>query len=107
MFAIIKFYDHNATYIDLSVILAYLLSYDQIISKMRLKSLILSGLVIPAMLSPWMAQLWLIHGSGNANFLFFQGLLMWLFAALGIIEFIIAIREIMIETNNKSKEKIE
>lgn len=36
--------------------------------------------------SPLMTRLWLVYGTGNANYLFFQGFALWLLCAIGIIE---------------------
>ena len=40
-----------------------------------------------AVLSLLMMHLWVVVGTGNANFLFFQGLGLWAFAAAGLVEF--------------------
>jgi hypothetical protein len=66
-------------------------SHRKIIDAMRHKSWIIAGLVIPIILNFVMLELWLVKGSGNANFVFFQGLVMWIFLALGLIEFITAL----------------
>lgn len=66
----------------------YLMSNEDITAKIRYKSWIYAGVLIPFVLSPLMIRLWYVTGSGNANFLFFQGLIMWVFLGLGIIEYI-------------------
>ena len=55
----------------------------------NMKSLPLIGLaaVGTMVLSPLMMSLWTVQGSGNANFPFFQALVLWVFFALAIIEF--------------------
>ena len=58
-------------------------------SQSNMKSLPLISLaaVSTMALSPLMMSLWTIQGSGNANFPFFQALILWVFFALAIIEF--------------------
>lgn len=65
------------------------------IQGMRLLPLITLGIAVPMVVSECMLGLWTRTGTGNANYLFFQGLVMWVFLALAIIEFTNAtIREI-------------
>ena len=54
---------------------------------MRFIPLIVLCVSVPIVLSPLMLSLWLGNASGNANFLFFQGFVLWVFYALAIIEF--------------------
>ena len=54
---------------------------------MRFLPLIALGIAVPMAVSEPMLELWTGNGTGNANFLFFQGLIMWVFLATGIIEF--------------------
>jgi len=62
---------------------------------MRFLPLITLGVAVPMAVSGTMLHLWTTVGTGNANFLFFQGLVMWVFLATGTIEFTNAtIREI-------------
>jgi hypothetical protein len=56
-------------------------------SKMRFIPFISLGIITPMIISPLMLSLWTTTGSGNANFLFFQGLMLWIFFALAIVEF--------------------
>jgi hypothetical protein len=56
-------------------------------SKMRFLPFISLGIITPMIISPLMMSLWTTTGSGNANFLFFQGFMLWIFFALAIIEF--------------------
>lgn len=52
----------------------------------RFKGWLLLGLTYPVILSPLMLTLWTEFGSGNANWLFFQGLGLYGFLAFAIIE---------------------
>lgn len=56
---------------------------------MRYLSFIITGILIPLIISPLMLDLWIKYGTGNANYLFFQGICIWIFCALGINEFIL------------------
>ena len=56
-------------------------------SKMRFVPFISLGIISSMVISPLMMYLWMAIGSGNANFLFFQGFALWIFFALAIIEF--------------------
>lgn len=71
---------------------------------MRSLPWIVCGITASLILSPLMFHLWLSLGTGNANFVFFQGLIMWLFAGLGIIEFIYAI---IVDKSKGNNEKCE
>ena len=57
------------------------------IERTRFLPLIFLCLSVSMTLSPLMMSLWNTANSGNANFPFFQGLVLWVFYALGIIEF--------------------
>lgn len=52
-------------------------------------------------LSPLMMSLWTIQGSGNANFPFFQALILWVFFALAITEFS---NQVMSEIDSEEKD---
>lgn len=54
---------------------------------MRFVPIISLGIVTPMIISPLMMRLWTANGSGNANFLFFQGFMLWIFFALAVVEF--------------------
>jgi GPI transamidase subunit PIG-U len=52
---------------------------------MRFLPLITLGVAVPMAVSGTMLHLWTTVGTGNANFLFFQGLVMWVFLATGML----------------------
>ena len=54
---------------------------------MRFLPLITLGITVPMVVSETMLKLWTAIGNGNANYLFFQGLVMWVFLATALIEF--------------------
>ena len=58
---------------------------------MKYKAFISIGILIPLVVSPVMFHQWAYLGTGNANFLFFQGFVMWIFCALGLIEYAAAL----------------
>lgn len=68
-----------------------LLQHEQIVQRMRHVPLIGAGIAVPLVVSPLMFMLWVDKGTGNANYCFFQGLCLWLFCALGISEFCVAV----------------
>ena len=60
----------------------------------------------PLALFPVMSYLWLTMGNGNANFVFFQGLVMWVFYLLRIIEFCWAAIDIYVVETTQFKISI-
>lgn len=99
------FFRRETSYSDICFLFSLFLTYhgDVILGENRLSSsaCIESGLqphmksvplislaaVSTMALSPLMMSLWTIQGSGNANFPFFQALILWVFFALAITEF--------------------
>ena len=62
-------------------------TYNTSTMGMRFLPLITLGITIPMLVSPTMLTLWTVTGNGNANYLFFQGLVMWAFLATAMVEF--------------------
>lgn len=91
MTAIVLFYDFNLSLMDICVAFSLLASHTDAVSGMKNLRWIAAGTFIPVIVTPLMSELWLVHGTGNANFMFFQGLVFSIFAALGIVEFTAAI----------------
>ena len=99
------FFRRETSYSDICFLFSLFLTYhgDVILGNNRLlssaciesglrphmKSLPLISLaaVSTMALSPLMMSLWTIQGSGNANFPFFQALILWVIFALAITEF--------------------
>ena len=73
---------------DISIAIGLLSRHGLVVSRMRRLPEILLGVLTAATLSPLTMQLWLSRGTGNANFLFFQGLFLWIFSSLGLVEFV-------------------
>jgi hypothetical protein len=65
--------------------------HADIVRNMRHQWLITAGICIPLLASPVTFSLWAQYGTGNANYFFFQGVCLWLFAALGVTEFTAAL----------------
>lgn len=63
-------------------------SYPEICSNTKYKPILLMGIICPLVASPLLLRLWVSVGSGNGNFLFFQGLLMSFACCLGISGFL-------------------
>ena len=73
--------------VDVAFGVSLLLTYHrQALRGMRFKAWILTGILVPSVLSPILADAWAEKGTGNANFLFFQSLVLWFFSALGVVE---------------------
>ncbi len=73
---------------DVSIAMVMLSANRNVIMTMRRIPLICFCIVLTVCLSLLTAQLWLQQGTGNANFLFFQGLVLWIACAVGIVEFV-------------------
>jgi hypothetical protein len=68
-----------------SLLVAY---HRDTLSLMRRKAWVVTGLLVPTVLSPVLAHTWIQRGTGNANFLFFQCLVLWFFSALALVEIV-------------------
>jgi hypothetical protein len=75
------------TALDIVLAAALLCRQATVVKGMRHLPLIAAGILLPAVASPVMQMLWADYGAGNANYVFFQGVCLWLFCALGITEF--------------------
>jgi hypothetical protein len=79
----------SASFSDVSFAVATLCSHEDVVRNMKpTLPWVVLGLAIPAVLSPALLHLWIGLGTGNANFLFFQGLAMWLSLGLFIVSFL-------------------
>jgi membrane protein implicated in regulation of membrane protease activity len=66
-----------------------LLSLDvELLRGIKYLRFITLGILIPLTVTPNMYFLWVKLGTGNANFLFFQGLCFWVFLTMFLIEYI-------------------
>jgi hypothetical protein len=91
MVMITLLFSSNLSIIDVIIASSMYLRYPDIVKKVRNFNLIVMGICVPLALSPLMLELWVATGVGNANYFFFQGICLWLFCALGIVEFINAL----------------
>jgi hypothetical protein len=96
MVAIIFYFRQDTDVADIFFLIALAVSrHPATVARMRYIPTILLGIVAPCVLGGAMKSLWLRTGTGNANYLFFQGLALWVFFALAVLEFTAAtIREI-------------
>ena len=96
MVAIIYYFRQDTDVTDIFFLIALAVSrHPATVARMRYIPTILLGIVAPCLLSGAMKSLWLRTGMGNANYLFFQGLALWIFFALGVLEFTAAtVREL-------------
>ena len=72
---------------DCILLLTLLLTCHDISFKMKHWPLILLGVTVSMAVSPLLLHLWIGLGAGNANYLFFNGLLLWVCLAGGVLEF--------------------
>jgi hypothetical protein len=77
--------------LDVLLGLVLLGQHADIVRNMKHQWLITAGILVPLLASPVTFRLWAHYGTGNANYFFFQGVCLWLFAALGVTEFTAAL----------------
>ena len=68
--------------------------FPNIIKETYFKSFLLLIIIISIILSPLMNYLWLVLNTGNSNYVFFQGVLLWIGIGLGLIEYASAMMRI-------------
>lgn len=85
--AIIFFFRSCTSMSDICFIFCLFLCNPQRVTSIRIPFVICSGILVPMVLSPLMLSLWLHNGTANANFFFFQILIMWIFISVLIIEY--------------------
>ena len=76
------------TLCDVTIGMVLLAGHTDAIAGMRYLPVLMLGILASAALSPLTVMLWLSRGSGNANYLFFQGLALWIFASIAFVEFV-------------------
>ena len=84
---IIFLYSKSLFIQDVVFMLSLLSSQFSIASKMNKWPIICLGISLPLALSPVLLSLWVKLGSANANFLFFNGVFLWVILAVMVIEF--------------------
>lgn len=85
----------KTNFTDVLWIISLLALHPRVTRRMRpwLCAIVALCMTVPAVASPALLSLWLELGTGNANFLFFQGLAMWMAGNAGIAEFIASAKE--------------
>lgn len=87
--SIVILYRRESTAADVMLLLClYMRGHGDVCRKMKYKTVILLSIVCPLLVSPTLLWLWVSAGTGNANFLFFQGLVMSIGCCLGISGFL-------------------
>ena len=90
--SIVVLYRKESTAADVFLLLClYMRGHGDICRKMKYKTVILLSIVCPLIVSPTLLRMWVSTGTGNANFLFFQGLAMSIACCLGIAGFLNAL----------------
>ena len=87
MAVIILLFSRGLVALDVVFSVVLLCQHQEVIGGMRNVPYIVAGIAVPLAVSPLMCSLWVDRGTGNANYFFFQGICLWLFCALGIVEF--------------------
>ena len=85
--SMVLIYSQQLTSHDSILLLTLLLTCHDISFKMKHWPLILLGVTVSMTVSPLLLHLWIGLGAGNANYLFFNGLLLWVCLAGGVLEF--------------------
>lgn len=88
----------------LTAMLSLLTHAPAVTQSMRHLPWITMGITVPLFVSPVMRHLWVDLGTGNANFVFFQGLCMWVSLGLLLLELVTAMLRV---SNGEEKEKGE
>lgn len=79
----------SASFSDVSFAVATLCSHEDVVRNIKpTLPWVVLGLAVSVATSPALLHLWIGLGTGNANFLFFQGLAMWLSLGLFIVSFL-------------------
>lgn len=105
MSALVLFFLPTTAFVDGMYALSLLCAHPRVVAKLRHLPVVMTGLAAGAWLSPTVLDLWVRRGSGNANFLFFQGLGMWLCAALGLSDFAASAVELEEEDEREGQRK--
>jgi hypothetical protein len=117
---LIEFFSFDPNPLNIAITVALLLlDHPSIAAKMKYLYFLLLGIFLPMCFTPFMIDLWVRLGTGNANYLFFQGLASWVCLCLLIGDYLTAYREwkkeneteIEIAINNRmeneNKKKLE
>ena len=87
MLGIVCLYSDLTCFSDVTYIICLLTCSLKYFLSIRNLFWILTGIFLPAFMYPIMYHLWAEIGTGNANYLFFQTLLLWSSYSFLIIEF--------------------
>jgi hypothetical protein len=88
LFMMMNIFVIQPSIVDICLILLAFQQYDKVINQMRYLSYIRLGIVFSMSISYVMAYLWIVLSTGNANFLFFQGICFCVFVGLFAMEMI-------------------
>lgn len=75
----------SASLSNISLIVTLLLCDTSIIQHVKHLSVVVPGVLIPSIISPLSMLLWVSVGNGNANYLFFQGVLLYMMVSITIV----------------------
>ncbi len=101
---LVLFLRRSDNYMDIMLLLLLPLRTVDVLTQMRFLPLILFSVVTTAVISPLMLSLWIQSGSGNANYLFFQGWVMCIFIALYITEYLNTAVRMLLTDEEKDKD---
>lgn len=103
IFAILFFFRSQCDVADLTLIILLLCSHTDIIGLMKYSVSYFILIPISIVSSPVMLYTWAYTGTGNANYLFFQGLVLQLGYGLFIVDFIGAYEKLVSTTMEKAQ----
>ncbi|CAM9093938.1 unnamed protein product [Chrysoparadoxa australica] len=77
------------TFCDLSLVMCLLLPHTKVLAYLNWKimSFVVVAIWIPTLVMPVVLEQWLVAGTGNANFVYFQGLGFNVFVSLALVQF--------------------
>lgn len=100
----VLFLRRSNNYVDIMLLLLLPLRTANVLTRMRFLPVIFFSVVTTAIISPLMLSLWIQSGSGNANYLFFQGWVMCIFVALYITEYLNTAVRMLLTDEGKDKD---
>ena len=87
MVAIIIYFDSESSLMSLLLLVTVLMQQESVFFTIKHIALLAVVICVSVLLSVATATVWVDVGQANANFLFFEGLCLWVMLAVGLIEF--------------------
>lgn len=103
MLAVVSLCRPDSSFSDQALVVCCFCSQNLVLARMRHLPLLLPLSLVSSLGGPLMLHLWVVSGTGNANFVFFLGLGASLAAIVTIVEFTRAAMSIRNGRNCKTK----